>query len=160
MRANRYLAIYLNDHLAGATVGLELIRRMVKEHDGDLAAFAARLAREIEQDYRALADIMRELGVPQSRPKVAAAWAAEKLGRLKPNGHLTQRSPLTPLVELDGTAAGIAGKRSLWLALREVADEPLHARLDELVARADAQLAELEPHRLEAARRAAAATRT
>jgi hypothetical protein len=153
VRANRYLAIYLNDHLAGATLGLELMRRMAKEHDGELGALVARLLPEIEADYRSLQSIMRELGVARSRPKLVAAWTAEKLGRLKPNGHVKQRSPLTPLVELEGTVVGITGKRNLWRALREATDdESLRARLDELEQRAEAQLAELEPHRLEAAR--------
>jgi hypothetical protein len=153
---NRYLAIYLNDHLAGATLGLELIRRASREHPGELGEFLHELRNEIEQDYRALLDLMGTLGVKRSRVKPAVAWAAEKVGRLKLNGHLTVRSPLTPLVELEGTAIGVAGKLRLWQALREVVDdESLRARLDELAARAERQLADLEPHRLDAARLAA-----
>ena len=84
------------------------------------------------------------------------AWAAEKVGRLKLNGQLTQRSPLTPLVELEGMAAGVAGKLRLWQALGEVVDdESLRARFDALAARAERQLADLEPRRLAAARLAA-----
>jgi hypothetical protein len=155
-RVNRYLAIYINDHLAGATLGLELIRRASKEHHGELGEFLHELGTQIEQDYRALLEVMAALGVKRSRVKPAAARAAEKLGRLKLNGHLTQRSPLTPLVELDGTATCVAGKLRLWQALREVVDdELLRARLDELAARAERQLADLEPRRLAAARLAA-----
>jgi hypothetical protein len=153
---NRYLAIYLNDHLAGATLGLELVRRASKEHHGELAEFLHELRDQIEQDYRALLEVMAALGVKRSRVKPAVAWAAEKMGRLKLNGQLIQRSPLTPLVELDATAAGVAGKLRLWQALREVVeDESMRARLDDLAARAERQLAGLEPHRLAAARLAA-----
>ena len=35
-----YLAIYLNDHLAGSTAGVELARRTAHENDGsELGAF-------------------------------------------------------------------------------------------------------------------------
>jgi hypothetical protein len=153
---NRYLAIYLNDHLAGATLGLELIRRASKEHQGELGEFLHELRNQIEQDYGALLDVMAAVGVKRSRIKPAVAWAVEKVGRLKLNGQLIARSPLTPLVELEGTATGIAGKLRLWQALREVVeDEALRARLDELAARAERQLADLEPRRLAAARLAA-----
>ncbi len=155
-RVNRYLAIYLNDHLAGATLGLELIRRASKEHHGELGEFLHELRDEIEQDYRALVEVMAALGVKRSRAKPAVAWAAEKVGRLKLNGQLTQRSPLTPLVELEGMATGVAGKLRLWQALGEVVDdESLRARFDALAARAERQLADLEPRRLAAARLAA-----
>jgi hypothetical protein len=79
---NRYLAIYLNDHLAGATLGLELVRRASKEHHGELAEFLHELRDQIEQDYRALLEVMAALGVKRSRVKPAVAWAAEKVGRL------------------------------------------------------------------------------
>jgi hypothetical protein len=154
--ANRYLAIYLNDHLGGATLGLELVRRASREHHGELGEFLREFGDQIEQDYRALLDVMAALAVQRSRVKPAVAWAAEKIGRLKPNGHLKHPSPLTPLVELDGIAAGVAGKLKLWQALREVVDdEPLRGRLDELASRAERQLADLEPRRLAAARLAA-----
>jgi hypothetical protein len=155
-RVNRYLAIYINDHLGGATLGLELIRRASREHHGELGEFLNELRNQIEQDYRALLDVMGALGVKRSRVKPAVAWAAEKVGRLKLNGHLTERSPLTPLVELEGMATGVAGKLRLWQALLEIVDdESLRARLAELAARAERQLADLEPRRLAAARLAA-----
>lgn len=151
-RVNRYLAIYLNDHLAGATLGLELIRRASKEHHGELGEFLHELRDEIEQDYRALVEVMAALGVKRSRAKPAVAWAAEKVGRLKLNGQLTQRSPLTPLVELEGLTVGIHGKLLLWRTLRGIGrGEELAARLDALIARAERQLEQLEPHRLAAA---------
>ena len=79
--AQRLLAIYLNDHLAGATVGVELVRRTARENAGtDLGAFSAidcspRSSRIV--DPRA-ADA--QLGIARSRPKIAAAWVVEKLG--------------------------------------------------------------------------------
>jgi hypothetical protein len=152
--ASRYLPIYLNDHLAGATLGLELARRAARENTGtEVAAFLDELATEIEQDREALLQLMQRLGVTPSRAKVAAAWTAEKLGRLKLNGQLRGYSPLSRLVELDGLATGIEGKRALWLALEEIHDPRLtETDLGALAERARSQRERLEPHRLAAAR--------
>ena len=110
---SKYLATYLNDHLLGATLGVELVRRAARENQGsELGAFLSQLAGEIEADREALMAIMAELGVKPDRAKVAAGWTAEKLGRLKPNAQLRGYSPLSPLVELEGLLVGIQGKLS------------------------------------------------
>jgi hypothetical protein len=88
------LGIYLNDHLAGATGGLELARRVAASHRGPGAGAAVqRLAAEVAQDRAALEDIMRVLGIPVRVYKVYAAWIGEKAARLKLNGYLLARSP-------------------------------------------------------------------
>jgi hypothetical protein len=141
------LGIYLNDHLAGATAGSELARRMTRSHrgqeeDGQLN----RLAAEIKQDRSALLDIMASLGVTVRAYKVGAAWIGEKAGRLKFNGRLLARSPLS---DLEGKAAG-------WRTLRTQAntDARLDAgRLDGLISRAKSQVDELEELRVRAADR-------
>jgi hypothetical protein len=153
----RYLPIYLNDHLAGATLGVELARRTRGENADELGEFLDWLVDQVVEDRAALLSLMRRLGVTPSRGKVAGAWAAEKIGRLKPNGRVSGYSPLSRLVELEGLASGIEGKRSLWLALLEVV--AVDARLDreelELLAeRAREQRDRLEPHRLAAVRTA------
>jgi hypothetical protein len=157
--ASKYLATYLNDHLAGSTGGLELVRRAASENkDNDLGAFLSGLAKEIEADRESLKEIMAALGVREDRLKVAAGWLMEKIGRLKPNAQLTGYSPLSPLVELEGLLLGVQGKLAMWSALLEIAGPPpLDApRLQELAARAEGQVAELERHRLEVARSALA----
>jgi hypothetical protein len=158
---SKYLATYLNDHLLGATVGMELARRAAGENEGsELGEFLAALAREIEDDRKTLLALMGELGVKPDRLKVVAGWAAEKLGRLKPNAQLRGYSPLSPLVELEGLLIGIQGKLAMWRSLAEVAEELGldRARLEELAARAERQQAELEGHRRDVARRALTAT--
>jgi hypothetical protein len=151
----RYLPIYLNDHLAGATLGVELARRASRENEGtELGDFLRELTREVEEDRESLVALMRSLGVAQSRLKVAGAWTAEKLGRLKLNGEVTGYSPLSRLVELEGLAAGIEGKRSLWRSLEQVRDRDDRLRgvdVSGLAARADSQRERLEPFRLAAA---------
>jgi hypothetical protein len=156
---SKYLAIYLNDHLGGSTTGVELIDRIAKEHAGSaLGDFAIDLAREIRADREALLEIMHGLGVTPDKVKVAMGWATEKLGRLKLNGEIRDQSPLSPLVELEGLVLGIKGKLAMWRALLQIAGPPpLDAgRLEELAARAERQIADVERHRLEVARSALA----
>ena len=129
MLDRKLLGIYLNDHLAGSTVGLELSRRARDSNkDNEYGEVLERVAKEIEEDRETLQRLMKDLGVRRDHPKVAVAWVAEKFGRLKPNGRLISYSPLSRLVETESLALGIAGKLSLWEALAEVAGED--ARLD------------------------------
>ena len=145
------LATYLNDHLAGATAGREMARRSAANNRGsDLGGFFADLAREIEEDRDSLLALMDGLGVSTDRIKVLGGWAAEKLGRLKPNGRLFSYSPLSRLVELEGLALGVHGKLGLWQALQEIqAREPTLTKTDliSLSHRAERQLNELEQRR-------------
>ena len=153
----KLLAVYLNDHLAGATLGLELVRRTARENrDSTLGSFLADvLLPEIEEDRRTLQRLMGQIRIAPSRPKVAAAWLAEKLGRLKLNGELRRYSPLSRLVELEGLAVGIEGKRSLWLALEAASDGGLNGfDFPALAERAAFQRSRLEEHRLAAVRAA------
>jgi hypothetical protein len=149
--ASKYLATYHNDHLAGATAGLELVRRAASENEGTpLGRFLSVIAEEIAEDRRALEELMDELFVETDRKKVAAGWFIEKVGRLKPNAQLHGYSPLSPLVELEALSLGIEGKRAMWRALREIAEE--HdldaARLDELAKRARRQRDRVERQRV------------
>jgi hypothetical protein len=140
------LAIYLNDHLAGATGALELIRRARGSNEGtELGAYLETLAREVEEDRDELMAIMERLEIGTDRMKVAAGWAAEKAGRLKLNGRLTGYSPLSRLVELEAILLGVQGKLAAWRALRQLSPgEPrLDAeRIDRLAARAERQVDE------------------
>ncbi len=151
------IGIYLNDHLAGATVGTGLAHRVARSHDevADQATLQ-RLAGEINADRRALLEIMALLGVPVRHYKTGAAWLGERVGRLKPNGHLRTRSPLSSLEELELLRLGVQGKAAGWRTLRELAarDARLSAAwLDELLARARAQADQLEDLRVRAAAR-------
>ena len=154
----RYLPIYLNDHLTGVTIGVELAKRVRGENEGtELGLFLDELCAEVVEDRDTLLSLMRNLGIAPSRSKVAAGWTAEKLGRLKLNGEITRYSPLSRLVELEGLASGIEAKLAMWLALQEIRDrdERLQAApLEELAARARSQRERLEPHRHAAARTA------
>src|SRR5215211_1878305 len=91
----KQLSTYLNDHLAGATVGVELARRALGSNEGtELGAFLERLSGEIEEDRDTLLAVMDRLDIGRDRVKVAAGWLGEKVGRLKPNNRLFGYSPL------------------------------------------------------------------
>lgn len=149
------LGIYLNDHLAGATGGTELARRVAASHRDPATGSALRhLAADIAQDRAALLDIMAALGIPVRTYKVCAAWIGEKAARLKLNGYLLARSPLSSLEELEMLRLGVEGKAAGWRTLRTLAasDKRLDPdRLDELISRARRQADVLEELRVRAA---------
>jgi hypothetical protein len=150
------LTIYLHDHLAGSTVGVELSRRAARENKGSVyGAFLSELAKEIAEDRATLETIMGRLGSGRDELKNALAWTGEKLGRLKLNGRLKGYAPLSRVVELEGLMAGVQGKLALWRALHEVAgdyEELDAAELNRLATRAERQLSGLREHHLIAAR--------
>jgi hypothetical protein len=148
------LGIYLNDHLAGAVGGTELARRTLQNNrNTPLAADLQRVLDEIEEDRQTLEDLMERLGVARSTLKSSAAWALEKVARLKLNGRIVSYSPLSRLLELEGLAAGVEAKRMLWASLKRLRDEGVHVGVDveELIGRAQRQKRLLERRRLEAA---------
>jgi hypothetical protein len=95
---------------------------------------------------------MDTLAVEPSRVKNGLAWTVEKVGRLKLNGRLARRSPLSTLLELEALETGISGKRSLWTSLPAIAHPRLAAfDFPLLTARAEAQIAAVEQWKLRAA---------
>ena len=146
------LGIYLNDHLAGATAGAERARHLAHTLRGSAQAAAVEaVATEIAEDRATLLALMKRLGVPVRRYKVCAGWTSEKAGRLKSNGRLVRRSPLSTLLELELLRIGVEGKAAGWQALRRLTDvgEPLDpALLDDLLARARRQQDALEELRV------------
>jgi hypothetical protein len=154
--AQKLLRIYLQDHLAGATFGLELVRRAGGANEGtEYGEPLAKLADDIEADRRSLESIMDDLGFGADRAKNVGFWVAEKAGRLKLNGQLSGYSPLSRMIELEGLITGVNAKRSLWQSLIDVSDDvpELDAeRLQRLRERAEQQLETLHGLRARAAR--------
>ena len=150
-----FLEIYLQDHYAGSTGGLEVAKRSAKANgDTEFGGPLTRLAGEIGEDRDALKQVMARLDVNTAPVKSALAWAAEKAGRVKPNGQLRGYSPLGRLVEVEALVTGVSGKLSLWRALQQIA--PSEPRLDatqlaDLEGRAEDQLTRLHELRDRAA---------
>ena len=148
------LAIYLNDHLAGATAGVELARRLRASNRDDPESGPAlvEICVEVEADRETLKAVMDRLGVSQSKLKPAAAVLGERLGRLKLNGQLWGYSPLSRLDELELLQIGVTGKRRLWRALEHThAGDLPDFDLGALAERATEQLRRLEALHLKAA---------
>jgi hypothetical protein len=144
----KYLPIYLNDHYAGSTLGVELAKRAAKNNDGnaEFGPALAALASELDADRDSLKRIMGRLDVSEDRLKASIFWLGEKVGRLKPNGELLQFSPLSRVVELEGLITGVTGKLSLWRTLLELAereDRLEEGELEVLASRAEDQLLRL-----------------
>jgi hypothetical protein len=147
----RLLAVYLEDHRAGAAAGAGMARRMLEANpDNYLTSTMRELTKEIDRDRRLLDDVMERLGLSPNRLKITMGAAGEWIARLKANGRLQRYSPLSRLEEFEMLSAGLMTKASLWrcceLALAErteVADVDF-AGLRE---GAERQRAKLEAHR-------------
>jgi hypothetical protein len=154
----KLLRIFMQDHLAASTAGLELARRAYGANRGTTYGDAlSRVADQIDEDRRALEDMLTDLGFKPDRVKIVGAWAGEKVGRLKLNGQLKGYSPLSRVEELEALIAGINAKLSLWRIVLEVAkEEPrLDAdRIHRLIERGEEQLETVEDLRTRAARAA------
>lgn len=151
------LAVYVRNHLAAARGGVDLFRRVAVSAQGKPAApELAALADEVAADVQMLLDIAGALGIAENKPFGLAARVGERIGRLKPNGAVIRRSPLTDLIEIEGQLDAVAAKSAGWEALLCATDariEPVRARLEDLRTRALDQRARLEIlHRDAAAR--------
>lgn len=145
------LNVYLNDHLAGSDVALELLVRLSESAvDAEVRESAVTLHEEIQRDQRILRDLIASLGGGESQVKRALGWLAEKAARLK-FGSSAEEDGFALFESLELLALGIEGKCSLWRALATIADrEPVIRDLDlgALLERAHAQHDEVELLRL------------
>jgi hypothetical protein len=147
---------YLNDHLAGSIGALELLAHSAKLYRGKpLGAFFTDLESEIKADQDRLRDLMRCLGVEESKVRQAGAWAAEKLGLARFAIAGGESGGLGLVLVLEGLIIGITGKQLLWRAL-DAANLPKAVEFDfkELQRRAQEQIERTEAERIRAAGRA------
>jgi hypothetical protein len=150
---DKLLSIYLNDHLAGSTAGVQLARRLAASNRDD-PAFGEPLdavRAEVETDLETLKEVMERLGVSRSSAKPAAAWIGERLGRLKPNGQLTGYSPLSRVVELELLLIGITGKKRMWNVVQDARGANLAIDFSRLIDRAERQRTQVAELHAEAA---------
>lgn len=136
------LVVLLRNHQAGGRAALDLFDR----------AITAQRARSWVQDLRELRaesredldfneSVMRRLGVAASPVQVIGTRVTERVGRLKPNGRLVRRSPLSDVVELEGLIAAVHVKLAGWQAAQvgEFLTAAESDRLGELEERARTQ---------------------
>jgi hypothetical protein len=158
--ADKAIDVYLNDHLAGAMLGVDLARQIQAKNQGTaLGGTMESIAPQIEQDRQTLIELMRQLDSSKNPVKQATTWIAEKATRAKFHGMTSGEPELGTFMALETLVLGVRGKACMWRALKQVADQ--YARLvslnlDELIERADSQYELLERERLVAGTRALA----
>lgn len=135
--------IYLRNHEAAAQAGRDLFRRAARTQRarpwaGDLHA----LTSAVEADVRSLRQIMRAMSVSPDRVSGLALRLGERAGRLKPNGHLLTRAPLSDLIEVEALLDAVRAKQAGWHALEAARVLPtgLDSVLEDLLRRADSQV--------------------
>ena len=156
--SQEHLATYLNDHLAGAVLALELLEHLEKTHaDDNLEEFFTVLRADVAKDRDELEGFMKELKIDQSRTRKAAAWVSEKLTELKLRFDDPKAGDLLLFESLEALSLGIEGKHSLWTALEAVAKDESALQLpdfDRLKRRAHEQRGRVEDLRVRTAKAA------
>ncbi|ROR72764.1 NAD-dependent epimerase/dehydratase family protein [Bogoriella caseilytica] len=119
----KLLRFYLDDHLTGASGGVQRIERMAHAYADTVAGDELLLlAAEIGDARRDLIGVMDRLGLRRRQHRHAAAWVAERGARLKTNGRIST-SPLSALLELEIMRAAVTGQAGLWQTLTDLAEE-------------------------------------
>ncbi|MGC5615155.1 NAD-dependent epimerase/dehydratase family protein [Georgenia sp. Z1491] len=110
-------------YLTGATAGTGRARRMADAYAGtDLGPELATLAEQIESERLLLTDLLRTLDLRPRAHRQVTATVAERIGRLKLNGRLTD-SPMTPVLETELMRSAVVGKLGVWEVLARLAGE-------------------------------------
>jgi hypothetical protein len=159
--AKKSLETYLNDHLAGSRLGVDLARQIRdRASTPELRDAAAKIADEIDEERDTLTAIMERVGASENQIKQTTAWLGEKASRLKLSelgGLLGGDEDYGMFMSIETLVLGVNGKLRLWEALQQQADhheglDPVE--LERLAKQAREQIAVLDRERLAAAARA------
>jgi hypothetical protein len=147
------LVTYVNDHLGGAQVAVQLLEAMRNQQDDqEFRQFASVLLPEIQADDLVLRRIAEKIASSPNTIKQLGGWLLEKAARLK-LGH-TGSASFELFESLELLALGIQGKASLWKALQVASgrDDRLHEYdFESLIRRALDQYGVVENRRLKLA---------
>jgi hypothetical protein len=147
------LVTYVNDHLGGAQVAVQLLEAMRnQQNDQEFRQFASVLLPEIQADDLTLRRIAEKIGPSPSSFKQMGGWLLEKAARLK-LGH-ADSATFELFESLELLALGIQGKASLWKALQVVSNSDGRLReydFESLIRRALDQYGVVEHRRLKLA---------
>ena len=150
------LGTYLNDHVAGSVLALELLNHLIDLPEAPDRKLLTQLRIEIQEDQEVLRQLLRSVGAKESTARKAAAWLTEKLGRAKLRIDESGSGELRMLEGLETLALGIQGKLALWRSLAALGDAvpPLKTLdLARLQSRALEQFERVDRLRLDAVRR-------
>jgi hypothetical protein len=155
--SGKVLVRYLNDHLAGSVMALELLDHLIKLRQGAERELLVQLQAEIREDQDVLKQYLQGVGGTESPVRKAAAWLTEKLGRAKLKLDDTGSDELRMLEALEALALGIQGKLGLWRSLASAGkgtSQYSGVDLNRLQARAQDQFNRVDQLRLQVAARA------
>jgi hypothetical protein len=148
------LADYLNDHLAGADVGVRLAELCAGEaRDRELDDLPA----SIRHDREVLQNVMTRLRIAPSKPRRALALAVGAVASVRQRAPIVGSSSreVVALEDAELLSLGIEGKTLMWRVLKDRADARLQdVPFDELIRRARSQRVVVERHRRRLARHA------
>jgi hypothetical protein len=156
--SKQHLATYLNDHMAGSLIAVEVLEHLEAEAS-DLMSDLGALKADIAADRDQLRALMDRLGITESRVRKVTSWIAEQVTEAKFEADHDTGGTLRRLERLEALAVGIDGKSALWQALSaaaEVAPELRGMDYEHLTERAKEQRSRVEMLRLQAARLALA----
>src|SRR6059058_6292404 len=141
---------YLNDHLAGSISALELIAHWAEVHKGEpLGSFFVATEREIKEDQDTLRNVMRSVGVEESKLRQAGAWAAEKAGRARLMIAGDEPGSLGLVLTLEGLIMGVTAKKLMWRALAQAKLPEMNGcNFEQLQQRAEQQIERIEVERI------------
>jgi hypothetical protein len=148
------LHVYLNDHLAGATAGVDLVKTAAETHDGEMGEFFQELADGISADYNTLTSLIAQLNAHASGAKEVFAKLGSEVSETKFSGETVDDPQFGTFLTLETLSIGVEGKQCMWKALKVVeGDYPELASfdIDTLIERAQSQRDRIEGKRLEIA---------
>jgi hypothetical protein len=147
---------YLNDHLAGSISALELIAHWADVYKGEpLGSFFVEIEKEIKADQDMLRDVVRTLGVEESKVRQAGVWVAEKVGRARLIVAGDEPGSLGLVLTLEGLIMGVTGKKLMWVALATAELPRLNTyNFEDLQRLAEQQIERIEAERIWAVRQA------
>lgn len=156
--ASDNIETYLNDHLAGSVVALDLLEHLERlQLEPGVATALAEIRADIAVEREQLEALMDRLDVVRSRPRKATAWIAEKFTELKLRLDDREGGTLRLFEGVEAVALGLDGRRALWRALSAAAEVNPELRgpdYSRLIERADDQRKRTEAVRIDAARAA------
>ncbi|KQY59808.1 hypothetical protein ASD11_09785 [Aeromicrobium sp. Root495] len=146
---------YVRLHLTAMSAGIDLFGRSEGIEDEEARKLATDVRHQLVEQREALRLVARRIGASEPRLPALAARAGERLGRLKPNGSLVHRTPLTDVVDLEAMHDVACGLVAGWSALQEVDDPRVDRdKVRRLLAQGQDQVERLRDVHRTAARRA------
>lgn len=129
---------YLNDHLTGSIVALDLARRRASAQGDDrFGTFLRTFVRDVEQDQQVLRRVMESVGATPRVSRELLGTATSWLDSVR--GTFSMPGAPNLVRDLEVLIMGVRGKELLWTSLERLGHTP-DPPLPELQARARKQI--------------------